>query len=574
MEDIARENSSVKYLNLISSHLKEGHAALLVGAGFSRNADKIDEHTPDSPLWEDLAKVFAAKLSDSPEEKAQLQRLNPLALAERVDVMYGRPELDRLLLDSIRDADYLPSELYHMLLSLPWTDVFTTNYDTLLARASDEITEKPFRVVAEKEDLIGSSGVTRIVKLHGSFPSHRPFIITAEDYRTYPERFAPFVNTVQQSLLENTLCLIGFSGDDPNFQKWIGWIRDNLGKDNCPPIYMLVPSPRPEAEVKLLYRKNVIPIDLSQLAPGKSYYDIFEITLGYLLKQTQTAKADSWNLDVGFRDDEGHLIPLTDATAHLKAIRQAYPGWITVPSNMLKMFRAKIVQPAQEILSACCKEHSYTPLQELKYLYEYDWMREKSLLPPFTNELRCYHEILERNIGVYSSEVISIKLSLLRDLRESGDWENWNDIREELYKKAHLDREQYQQLQWEESLCAMAQYRFQELIRQLERWETPSSMPLWCLRRAGLLSECGKFNIAYDLLCRAILDVRRRLSHQEWSSITLMSLESALMELKSYIAQVENGNKFFYRNSDSSASTDNTDKDVIIENHIVMRIKS
>ena len=98
MEDIARENSSVKYLNLIGSHLKEGHAALLVGAGFSRNADKIDEHTPDSPLWEDLAKVFAAKLSDSPEEKAQLQRLNPLALAERVDVMYGRPELESVFI--------------------------------------------------------------------------------------------------------------------------------------------------------------------------------------------------------------------------------------------------------------------------------------------------------------------------------------------------------------------------------------------------------------------------------------------------------------------------------------------
>ena len=539
MENIAYESSSEKYLNLIGTHLKEGHAALLVGAGFSRNADKIDDHIVDSPLWGDLAKAFAAKLSDSPEEQKRLQQLNPLALAERVEVMYGRPELDGLLLNSIHDSDYLPSELYHMLLSLPWTDIFTTNYDTLLERASGEITEKSFRVIAEKEDLIGSSGVTRIIKLHGSFPSHRPFIITAEDYRTYPEKFAPFVNTVQQSLLENTLCLIGFSGDDPNFQKWIGWIRDNLGRDNCPPIYMLVPRPLPEAEVKLLYRKNVIPIDLSQLASGKSYYDIFEAALGYLLKQTQAAKADGWNLDVSFWDVQGHLISLTDATRRLKAIRQEYPGWITVPSNMLEMVRTKIVQPAREILSACCMEHTYTPLQELEYLYEYDWMREKSLLPPFTDELRCYHEILNRNTGIYSSEAISVKLSLLRDLRESGDWENWNDIKVELCKNAHLDREQLQQLQWEECLCNMAQYHFHELINQLERWETPSSMPLWCLRRAGLLAECGKLNIAYELLCRAILHVRRRLSHQGWSSIALESLESALMELKHFIAQVD-----------------------------------
>lgn len=551
---------------MIGTHLKEGHAALLVGAGFSRNADKIDEHTADSPLWRDLAKAFSAKLSDFPEEQARLQQLNPLALAERVDVMYGRPELDRILLESIRDADFLPSKLYHMLLSLPWTDIFTTNYDTLLERASDEITEKHFRVVTEKEDLIGSSGNTRIIKLHGSFPSHRPFIITAEDYRTYPEKFAPFVNTVQQSLLENTLCLIGFSGNDPNFQKWIGWMRDNLGKDNCPTIYMLVPSPLPEAEVKLLYRKNVIPIDLSQLAPGKNYYNIFETALSYLLKQAQPTKVDSWNLDVSFRDDEGHLIPLTDATTRLKAIRQAYPGWITVPSNMLEMVQVKIVQPAQVILSACCREHTYTSLQELEYLYEYDWIREKSLLPPFTEELRCYHEILNRNTEIHSSAIISIKLSLMRDLRESGDWENWNDIRAELCRNAHLDREQYQQLKWEECLCAMAQYRFQELTNQLECWETPSSMPLWCLRRAGLLAECGKLNIAYDLLRRAILNVRRRLSHQGWNNIALESLESALMELKHYITQVDSRNKFFSRSSGEAVSAGNKEENDIIEN--------
>jgi hypothetical protein len=42
------------------------------------------------------------------------------------------------------------------------------------------------------------------------------------------KNFAPFVNTVQQTLLEKSLCLIGFSGDDPNFLQWIGWIRDNF----------------------------------------------------------------------------------------------------------------------------------------------------------------------------------------------------------------------------------------------------------------------------------------------------------------------------------------------------------
>lgn len=73
--------------------------------------------------------------------------------------------------------------------------------------------------------------------MHGSFPSMHPFIITSEDYRSYPHKFASFVNTVQQSMLENTFCMIGFSGNDPNFEKWIGWIRDNL-IENAPLIYL------------------------------------------------------------------------------------------------------------------------------------------------------------------------------------------------------------------------------------------------------------------------------------------------------------------------------------------------
>ena len=42
----------------------------------------------------------------------------------------------------------------------------------------------------------------RIVKLHGSFPADFPLIVTEEDYRTYPKTFAPFVNTVQQAMME------------------------------------------------------------------------------------------------------------------------------------------------------------------------------------------------------------------------------------------------------------------------------------------------------------------------------------------------------------------------------------
>ena len=141
------ESDTRKYLDLIGDHLQEHHAALLVGAGFSRNAAKIDDSIPDSPDWSGLAEFFVNKLSSDPTEQKELKRLSPLVLAEHVEVTYGRPELDHLLQSSIRDRDFLPSILHRKLLSLPWSDIFTTNYDTLLERASDEITEKSFMVV-------------------------------------------------------------------------------------------------------------------------------------------------------------------------------------------------------------------------------------------------------------------------------------------------------------------------------------------------------------------------------------------------------------------------------------------
>ena len=86
-----------------------------------------------------------------------------------------------------------------------YSHVFTTNYDTLLERAADKVTNRRYNVVICQEDLVNSNNAPRILKLHGSFPSYRPFIITEEDYRTYPVKFAAMVNTVQQALL---VCLL------------------------------------------------------------------------------------------------------------------------------------------------------------------------------------------------------------------------------------------------------------------------------------------------------------------------------------------------------------------------------
>lgn len=258
-----------QYILEIGQALADDHAAVMVGAGFSKNAEKISTAGREFLNWNQLSDLFYEKLYGDSEYPGK-NYCSSLRLAEEVEIMVGRPGLEKILKQAVPDEDFVPSRLYKKLMELPWCDVFTTNYDTLLERTADQITNRRYNVVVCQEDLVNSSNAPRIVKLHGSFPSHRPFIITEEDYRTYPVKFAPMVNTVQQSLLENVFCMIGFSCEDPNFIRWIGWIHDHLSKSSSQKIYMIAVTHVAEAQKRLYFEKNIIVVDLQELWPSKS----------------------------------------------------------------------------------------------------------------------------------------------------------------------------------------------------------------------------------------------------------------------------------------------------------------
>lgn len=323
------ETMSKQYIEELVQSLVNGHASVLVGAGFSKNAEPVNEMTKGKmPDWTQLSDVFCQKLGIT-EKK---QYLNPLTIAQEVEVLYGRPFLDNLIKDQMQNDFYKPSDIHVNLMKLPWTDVFTTNYDTLLERACLQVTERRYRVVADQNDLLYSSGEPRIIKLHGSFPSNGPFIITEEDFRTYPFDHAPFVNTVQQSLLENTFYLMGFSGDDPNFLKWIGWIHDNLGMKNSPKIFMITDKQESIAKTKNLGAYNIELILLNDIEAYKDDHieEAYRKFLEDLVKRVKQRKntVKKWpgknhiSYEVG-KEKEYYQ--------RLKALHDTYPGWIIAP---------------------------------------------------------------------------------------------------------------------------------------------------------------------------------------------------------------------------------------------------
>ena len=69
------------------------------------------------------------------------------------------------------------------------------------------------------------------MKLHGDIKVPDSIVITEEDYRKYPSSNQAKINHIQHTIMMETLVLIGFSGNDPNFIQWIGWVKDALSNN-------------------------------------------------------------------------------------------------------------------------------------------------------------------------------------------------------------------------------------------------------------------------------------------------------------------------------------------------------
>lgn len=172
-------------------------------------------------------------------------------------------------------------ETHIKLLSGNWHSIYTTNYDRLLEIAK-RIGKKHLKVITQASNLELDKDIPSIIKLHGSFSesyqainqfefdgSHRHrYIMTKEDYETYPKEHEAFTQLMRISLLQGTFCLFGFSGDDPNFLAWIKWVRDilvrykNRTNDNslkAIKIFLFdISDKAPSREKKLFYKNHNI----------------------------------------------------------------------------------------------------------------------------------------------------------------------------------------------------------------------------------------------------------------------------------------------------------------------------
>jgi len=545
-----------------------GRAAVMVGSGFSRNAERFSPTTPPFPLWSDLGRIFYDALNPQWNEPT-LESTRPVSgvaavkYASEYEAKFGRLALNNLLLENTPDNEYSPGNLHELLLSLPWSDVFTTNYDTLLERTLPRIFDKKYDTI-ENINQIPTKMKPRIIKLHGSFPSNFPFIITQKDYDDYPKDFAPFTNLVQQSVMENIFCLIGFSGDDPNFVRWIEWVRKYLG-GYAPPIYLCGVLDANKLDRDRYENNGVKIIDLAPLFPRTEWPDsderhrcalewfLWTLKLGEPQNELRWPKptrvpqpklSSSFipqlppgtpplpnlgppsSMDSKISPEEG----LIELSRRWHEQRLHYPGWVITPGEN----RAVIWDYTRGWISPIINSIDSLDFPENLYLlFELLWRLDKALVPPFGRvaealrklliSINPYPQIIHLDEAKYRPDVEEVRelnwkqigeswvylaFAMARQTREffnESEHQQWMDW---LEKVSELKKEWKIRYCYEDSLYNLFKFNHEQVHKILETWPEDYDIPHLAVKRAAILAELGELAKAEQILRVTLTQLR------------------------------------------------------------------
>lgn len=493
----------------------------MVGAGFSKNAEMGENvHMKD---WSELCEDFYTALYDSKPSDRDFRLKSALRLAQQIESTMGRTALDEIIKNSLPNASISPGYLHELLVSLNWRDIFTTNYDSLLENAAVKA-YRHYNVVTSKDSLIYQPH-PRIIKLHGSFPDNRPFIITEEDYRTYPERFPEFVNTIRQALIETQFCLIGFSGDDPNFLSWLGWFRDIMGNQMLP-IYMIYVGSRPhDSEIKLFSYRKVEPIITKDISEDP--VEAMDFILSYVGNKFK--KNEKWSGKI--KTSLSNKDTLKKAIEEMRKIRESYPNWIILPTDKI-----------ENEFDDCRSEFAFIgksfleldDTDKLDFLYEYTWRLQTSFMPSWLNTewyVTALQEIMDRYDAIdtnYKKKADYLSVVLLQIYRITGNENFITDLQLIRKRISSNNTSLRRKLNYEEALWLVSHCEFSDLERVLDSWRVTPEDYRSALWKSKILMEIDRHDEASKILEEALGDARRKLmsnSKSEYllSAITLIS---------------------------------------------------
>jgi hypothetical protein len=205
------------HIAVLADKLRDGHLGLFVGAGLSRLAPATDGSSRRLPLWSELAENTARACN----VRAKAYR-SILDLFDGIAGKRDRPTLERAVREALDDKPFDLSPAHQALSKLPWSAVFTTNYDRLLLRAFSRpvfFEERDYEKLEERRNE-----APLLFHLHGTLDW--PHTLTRDDYRFWRDKNPRAFLNLQKFVHDKTLLFVGYSLSDPHIDDLLALVRD------------------------------------------------------------------------------------------------------------------------------------------------------------------------------------------------------------------------------------------------------------------------------------------------------------------------------------------------------------
>lgn len=504
-----------KHLQDIRTLLHDGSLALYVGAGFSQNATLAKGLKEPPASWEGLAEAAAREMHPSEADDWIKRYCSDRTIIDVLSNYEGNPKFGRnslisLIKKYVPDKKLLPNPLYQSMLSLPWTDIYTTNYDTLLERAAKKYCKGKYSIIEEEHDFPLMKR-PRIIKLHGSLSCTERMIVTRDDYSRISCESSPFEKDIQGTLISHALCMIGCSGRDPDLINWRYKTKRVL--DDRIPVNYLITRDVVEDDFFSMYKSGIFLLDLSLLENLReaTYSETFthffnflsngeseEYTIRFCSKYFSPQQVESSNIG-----------PVIDAW---KSERLRVKKQLVLPRREREML-VMMTERWSGIVSFILDNDIKAPW-DIAGIYEYNWRMEHCLMPIWNNMIPEYETILKRynpygisEFCVSSAQKIcpgirlkdlktmwqSLCFAILRWSREEHDFGRFGTYDRILAKitKGQLDSQN--RLCYEEALFALSVPDFNKFSSVMATWAALDKTAEWHLKYAAILAETGNF---------------------------------------------------------------------------------
>lgn len=497
-------------LGILLEKLNEGNASILVGAGFSKNARSSDPNITSLPDWAELSSLMVQRYFPS----SDYSNKTVLEVASEIEEETGRPELIDIIRDLIPDQSFDPTDVYDGLLKLPWRTIYTTNFDTLLERANQKFKSGYKPILNNTQLSIGQN--KSIIKLHGSLENN-DMVISKNDYERYSDTHGAFETIFKTSLITDTLCLIGFSGDDPNFIKFFEWKKKSL-KENSKQIYLFNIGSIDEGKIEYLNQLDVKVIDITAEVNNNGntdkqtdYQQLLKLLFSSLAQPIEFAQPLEIESEVIKWPNEDVLSFWAKDGNVRQQMLNIKNQWVSTRTNAPKQFiqdfnnRSRIKDRTIRLEHCLRNLDVLNEFEDLEFLYEFDWRLNVALIPILEDWFETYKKVIDRyklkikEDNPCFSKYSIIILSFLRYLRENGKISLFEEylVLFESYKI--LDSELRNKKYFEKAIFQLWAFRFDGLDETLNKWIIERDSR-WNLNKAFILTQIGRVDESLKLL--------------------------------------------------------------------------